>query len=183
MHGALLRLREYVESDDPLVTTAVLIAVLLAANEPFYSMFLYVFVGVTAWTALLALLPVPFYAAVPAVARRHSLAGRVLLPIVGVANVLLWLKLFGVASGVELYLFVCVLLGAVLPRTGERLKMTAALALAFIVYLAIGRRLDPMQTLSTEAYALLVATNAFSVAILIAVIGLMLSLILAARRV
>jgi len=183
MHGALLRLREYMESSDPLVTIAGVIAVLLAANEPFYSIFLRVFVGVTTWTALLALLPVPFYAVVPAVARRHSLVGRVMLPIVGVANVLLWLKLFGSASGVELYLFVCILLGAVLPRTGERLKMAAALALALIVYLAIGRRLEPVQTLSTEAYALFAAVNAFSVAILIAVIGLMLSLILAARRV
>jgi hypothetical protein len=170
-------------SSDPLVNLAGIIAILLALNEPFYSIFLNVFIGVAARPALVALLPVPFYAAVPFVARRHSLAGRIMLPIVGVANVVLWLKLFGTASGVELYLFVCVLLGAILPRAGERLTMAVALALAFIVYLAIGRNLAPVQTLSADASAMFAATNALSVAILIAMIGLMLSSMLPERKV
>ncbi len=183
MRGTLLRLREYVENSDPLVNVAATIAILLALNEPFYSIYLYVALGVAAGPAWLALLPVPFYAAVPAVARRHSLAGRAMLPIVGVANVVLWLKLFGAACGVELYLFVCVLLGATLPRPGERLKMTAVLALAFIVYLGIGRNLEPVQVLSADAYAVFTATNALAVAILIAITGLLLSSILSDRKV
>src|SRR5262249_51465063 len=102
--------------------------------------------------------------------------------IVGVANVVLWLKLFGVACGVELYLFVCVLLGTILPRPGERLKMAAVLALAFIVYLAIGHNLQPVQVLSADAYTVFAATNALSVAILSAIIGLLLSSILSERQ-
>jgi hypothetical protein len=183
MRGTLLRLREYVENSDPLANIAGTIAIILAVNEPFYSIYLYVALGVAAWPAWLALLPVPFYAAVPAVLRRHSLAGRAMLPIVGVANVVLWLKLFGVACGVELYLFVCVLLGVVLPRPGERLKMAAVLALAFIVYLGVGRSLEPVQVLSADAYAVFAASNALAVAILIAITGLLLSSILSDRKV
>ncbi len=99
------------------------VAVIVASNQPFYPVYLHAIAGSAAWPAWLTLLSTPFFVAVPAVARRHSLAGRVLLPIAGVANTVLCVKLFGVASAVELFLFPRILLGAILFRPTERTIM------------------------------------------------------------
>jgi hypothetical protein len=171
------------QNSDPLTNVAGVTALFLAVNLPFYSIFLYLVISVAAWPAWLALLPVPFYVAVPAMARRHSLAGRAMLPIVGIANVVVWLKLFGVASGVELYLLVCVLLCAILFRPGERIVMVVVLALSFIVYTTVGRNLVPMQVLSADAYTAFFIANALGVAVLILMVGLMLAALLHERQI
>jgi hypothetical protein len=101
----LARLHEYVSNPDSMAKAAGTVAVIVASNQPFYPVYLHAIAGRAAWPAWLTLLSTPFFVAVPAVARRHSLAGRVLLPIAGVANTVLCVKLFGVASAVELFLF------------------------------------------------------------------------------
>ena len=101
----LLRLREYVSNPDPMAKAAGTVAIVVAGNQPFYPLYLHAIAGIAAWPAWLTLVSTPFFVAVPAVARRHSLTGRALLPIAGVANTLLCVKLFGVASAVELFLF------------------------------------------------------------------------------
>ena len=90
---------------------------------------MYAIVGVAAWPAWLTPLSTLFFVAVPVVARRHSLAGRAILPIAGVANTVRCVKLFGIASAVELFLVPCVLLGAILFRPRERAIIMPMLSL------------------------------------------------------
>ena len=107
----LLRLREYAANPDPLANAAGTIAIVVTVNQPFYPLYLHAIAGIAAWPAWLTLVSTPLFMAVPAVARSHPLAGRALLPIAGVANTVLCVKLFGIASAVELFLLPCVLLG------------------------------------------------------------------------
>ena len=107
--------------------------------------------------------------------RRHSLAGRALLPIAGVANTVLCVKLFGVASAVELFLLPCVLLGTILFRPHERVTMALVLSLPFIFisYLGIDwNLLPPLKVFSATDYNSIVAVHAISVAALTALVGL-----------
>ena len=129
------RLQEYVESPDPQTYAAGMIAIVVAGNQPFYPLYLYAAVGGEAWPAWLTLLSTPFFAAVPWIARRHSALGRALLPLIGVANTMLSVKLFGIASGAQLFLLPCVLLGALLFRSTERAVMALVLAVTFLAYI------------------------------------------------
>ena len=77
----LLRLREYVLNPDPMAKAAGTVAVLVAGNQPFYPPYLHAIAGTAAWPAWFTLLSTPLFVAVPAVARRYSVAGRALLPV------------------------------------------------------------------------------------------------------
>src|SRR5271166_6302313 len=99
----LLRLREYAANPDPLANAAGTIAIVVTVNQPFYPLYLHAIAGIAAWPAWLTLVSTPLFMAVPAVARSHPLAGRALLPIAGVANTVLCVKLFGIASAVEVF--------------------------------------------------------------------------------
>ena len=103
-----------------------------------------------------------------------------MLPLIGTLNTVFCVKLFGAASGVELFLLPCALL-ATLFRPDERSKTVIVAALPFIAYLFVDDRLGP-PLMMTTAYARLIALNGMSVATLIALIGLMNSTMLAARQ-
>jgi hypothetical protein len=144
---------------------------------------LHAIVGAAAWPAWLTLISTPLFLAVPAVARRHSLAGRALLPIAGIANTVLCVKLFGLASAVELFLLPCVLLGTILFRPHERVTMALVLSLPFIFYLGIDWNLaPPLKVFSAAEYHSIVAVHAVSVAALIALVGLLFAAVLSERR-
>ena len=117
------RIHRYTDNPDPLAKVAATVALVVASNQPFYPLYLHAIVGKQAWPAWLTLLTTPLFLAVPAVARRHSLAGRAMLPIVGVINTVLCVKLIGLATAVELFLLPCILLAAILFRTSERNTM------------------------------------------------------------
>lgn len=172
----------YADHPDPRSALAGKIALVVASNQPFYPLYLHWIVGTAAWPAWLSLLSTPFFLAVPALARRHSFAGRALLPLAGVGNTVFCVKLFGAASGVEVFLLPCALLGTVLFRPDERLKSAIVVALPFIAYLFVDAHLGEPVMMTSE-YARLVALNGMSVAALIALIGLLCSTQLATREV
>ena len=179
----ILRLHNYAANPDPLANAAGIVAIVVAANQPFYPLYLHAIVGTAAWPAWLTLLSTPFFVAVPALARRSSLLGRVMLPIAGIANTMLCVKLFGVASGVELFLLPCVLLSAILFRPNERLTMVPALCLSFVAYLALDWNLGPpLKVFSASEYSSIVAVHATSVAALTALVGLLFATIIAERE-
>jgi hypothetical protein len=168
------RLGDYTAAPDPLVQTANKVALIVGSNLPFYPLYLHWIVGEAAWPAWLSLLSVPGFAAVPWVTRRHSLAGRILLPVVGVANTLLCVKVLGARTGVELFLLPCVLLGAILFRPAERVVALAVLALPYAAYLFVDSHLGaPMRIYADADYSAMIGLNAISVASLTALIGLM----------
>ena len=176
-------LGRYTANPDPLAKAAGTVAMVVASNQPFYPLYLYAIVGHQAWPAWFTLLTTPFFAAVPAIAKRHSLAGRVMLPITGVVNTVLCVKLVGLQTGVELFLFPCILLAAILFKPTERLIMAPVLVLPFAAYFFLDDRLGaPLQIFELSSYASIIALHAVSVASLTALIGILFASILADRH-
>jgi hypothetical protein len=178
------RVRRYADNPDPVVKVAGTVALVVASNQPFYPLYLYAIVGNKAWAACLTLLTTPLFLAVPAVATRYPLVGRAMLPVVGVLNTVLCVKLIGVSTAVELFLLPCVLLAAILFRTKERLTMISVLLIPFAAYFLVDGRLgDPLQTFDAERYTSIVALHAVSVSSLTALIGILFASILSERRI
>lgn len=166
------RFRDYADHPDPITLVGNKVALVVASNLPFYPLYLHWIVGTSAWPAWFALLTVPGFVAVPALARRHSLAGRALLPVVGVLNTVLCAKVLGVKTGVELFFLPCVLLSAILFRPGERIVALLTLAFAFASYLVFDAHLGaPLQIYSDANYGSMISLNALSVASLVALTG------------
>jgi hypothetical protein len=165
--------RGYTAHPDPLVAAGNLIAVVIAWNQPFYPLYLYFLVGEGIGVSFFTFLSTPFFLAVPAVARHHSLAGRALLPLTGMANTVMCAKLFGEASGVELFLAPCIMAAAMLFRRPERLVMLALVGLGLLAYVGLhGRYGTPYHLYSVAENARLFSLNALSAGTLVAFIGL-----------
>jgi hypothetical protein len=185
MFNALMeRVRRYTDNPDPMAKVAGTLALVVASNQPFYPLYLYAIVGKQAWPACLTLLTTPLFLAVPAVARRYSLAGRAMLPIVGAVNTVLCVKLIGLDTAVELFLLPCILLAAILFRANERMTMIPVLLVPFAAYFLFDSRLSaPLQTFDAGSYASIVALHAVSVASLTALIGFLFASILSERNI
>jgi hypothetical protein len=182
LQGLTTRWRDALAGLHPRARAAGAIALVVAINQPFYPLYLHAIAGAAATSAWLTLLSTPFFAAVPAIARRHSLLGRAMLPLAGVANTMLGVKLLGTASGVELFLLPCILLAAILFRPGERAVMAPVLLAPVAAYLGADRILGPpLHAFSAEEYRSMIALHAASVGALTAFIGLQLSSALAGR--
>ncbi len=183
LNALIERVRRSGDNPDPMAKIASTVALIVAINQPFYPLYLHAIVGKQAWPAWLTLLSTPLFLAVPALARRHSLAGRAMLPIVGVANTVLSVKLIGLNTAVELFLLPCILLAAILFRTSERLTMVPVLLVPFVAYFLVDGRLgNPLQIFDAGSYASIVALHAVSVACLTAFVGLQFASILSERR-
>ena len=170
----LAALQAYATAADPQSDIAAKVALVIVSNQPFYPLYLHAIAGSAAWPAWLTLITTPFFAAVPALARRRPCAGRILMVVTGSANTVLCVKLFGIRSGVELFLLPCALLAALLFRPGERWRSLPLLVLPFLSYLLLDRHLGPpVMKVSQAHYDALVAINATSVGALTTLIGLL----------
>jgi len=185
MFNALMeRVRRYTDHPDPMTKIAGTVAVVVALNQPFYPLYLHAIVGKQAWPSWLTLLTTPLFLAVPVVAKRYPLAGRAMLPLVGVFNTVLCVKLIGLNTAVELFLLPCILLAAILFRTSERPAMIPVLLVPFTAYFLVDGRLGaPLQAFVAESYASIVALHAVSVASLTVLIGLLFASILSERQI
>jgi hypothetical protein len=155
----------YSHADDPLAAATNFIALCVASNQPFYPLYVWRLVGDDGWVSFLTFLSTPFFLAVPAVARRSSLAGRIMLPIVGIANTILSVKAFGAASGVELFLCPCAMIAGMALRSQERVIMLAVIGMALAAFALPHDRLGaPLHLFSTEECARFLSLNAWSVA-------------------
>ena len=138
---------------------------LIVANKPFYPLWVGWVAGdgLAAWPTVATL---PAYAAIALLARRHSLTARLALPIVGAIDTLLATKLFGAASGTELFLVPCLLLAVVAFNADEEALWSRGLLVGLggvfvAARVGLGAALGPW---SGEAAAALLGLNAFSVA-------------------
>lgn len=184
LNALIERVRRYADNPDPLAKVASTVALVVASNQPFYPLYLHAIVGQLAWPAWFTLLTTPLFLAVPAVARRHPLAGRAMLPIVGTVNTVFCVKLIGLATAVELFLLPCILLAAILFRTTERKTMIPVLLVPFVAYFFLDSKLGaPLQTFDADSYGSIVALHAVSVASLTALIGFMFAAVLSERRI
>lgn len=171
------RITAYAAHDDPLTAAANWIALVVAWNQPFYPLYLGAVVGADKVApSFLTFLSTPFFLAVPAVARRHPRAGRLMLPLTGIANGILSTKAFGVGSGVEIFLVPCALIGTALFRPCERPIGMAVVALCAATYFIPDRVFgQPLAEYSAADNSGMVGLNALSAATLIVFVGLLLS--------
>ena len=177
-------LRRLWRHDDPLTSAANWIALVVAWNQPFYPLYLWTAVGTDKIApSFLTFFSTPFFLAVPAVAKRHPLAARVMLALTGVANGIVSTKAFGVGSGVEIFLLPCALIGAALFRPSERAIGLVVIALSAAAHFIPARFFgEPLAGYTAADNSAMVGLNAMSAATLIVFIGLLLSGVMAASE-
>ncbi|MFO1144509.1 MAG: hypothetical protein U1E59_19470 [Amaricoccus sp.] len=168
----LRHVRAYASSPDSRVAAGNAVALLVAANQPLYPLYV-AWVAGNGWPAVWTFLSTPLFLAVPGVAQRNSLAGRTMLPLAGIANTVLAAWALGVASGVEAFLAPCVVLAGLLFRPTERRVALALIGVALAAFLVLHDQYGtPRHPYSAEDYAALLRLNAISAGGLLAFIGL-----------
>ncbi len=164
----------YAGHGDPLAAAVNLLALSIAADQPFYPAMVGIAAGHFIPAALWTFLSTPGFAAVPALTRRSSLAGRSLLVVTGIANTLLCLALYGEESGVGLFLLPCGLIAALAFRAGERRVQLPLLGLSLALFIGLHHRIPARSgAIAPGLYDGLWSLHAGSVAMLIALIGLL----------
>lgn len=170
------RIAAYAAHDDPMVAACNLIALVVASNQPFYPLYVYWTVSDHVWATVFTFLSTPLFMAVPAVAIRYSKTGRALLPIAGMANTILSARVFGPASGVEIFLIPCVLIAATFFRASERPIAFVLIGAAFLIYLGLnGMYGTPLHIYTTSEYHAFSRLNAMSAGTLCVFVGLIAS--------
>jgi len=167
--GALTR---YLASEDPLVAASNAIAFLVACNLPLYPLTLWLATGANTVPIFLTALNTPVFLAVPLVARRDALVGRVLLIVVGTANAFISAKVLGPGTGVELFLVSCPLAAVLAFRKSERYVSWTLLALIGLAYVGLHGNLGaPVQAWAPGDDVAVTRVNAVSAALLTAFVG------------
>lgn len=162
----------YAAHPDPRAAIANTIALVIVSNQPFYPLYLHWTVGPVVSPSYVTFLSTPFFAAVPATMRRNSLLGRSLLLMAGIGNTLLCRVAFGAGSGVEVFLFPCLMLALMLFRRSERTFAVGFTAFAFAAYLLPAAWLGaPIHLYEIDEYAALQRLNFLSAASLTALIA------------
>ena len=141
------------------------VALVIVSNQPFYPLYLYWAVSPVIspryWKAaspvispaFLTFLSTPLFALVPSAMRCNSRLGRCLLLCAGIGNTLLCRFAFGNASGVEAFLFPCLMLSALLFRRDERICALGFMALSFAAYLVpVDAVMTPLHLYSPREY-------------------------------
>ena len=108
----------YAAHPGPREAVANTVALVIVSNQPFYPLYLHWAVSPVIGPSLLTFLSTPLFAMVPAVMRRSSKLGRSLMLCAGIGNTLLCRFVFGGSSGVEAFLFPCLVLAVLLAAYG-----------------------------------------------------------------
>ncbi|GGF29369.1 hypothetical protein GCM10011611_39270 [Aliidongia dinghuensis] len=170
----LAKLRAYAAHDDPLVATTNLVALVVAGNIPFYPVYYLALIGWSAWPSLLDLPAALAFFAIPWIVRHSSLLGRTALPVIGVANALICVKLLGEASGNALYLVPCVVAAALSFRANERWVMLPLVWLPVAMFLAtLGRLGEPLVPFTEAEFTAMLRLNAVSAGVFVGFLGML----------
>lgn len=162
-------MRRWAANPDPLAEAAGMLGLILAANQPFYPLYVWGVTGHWSWTACTVLWVMPVFAAVPLLARRHGLTGRLLLPLAGIANTVVMARLLGPEAGLAPFLIPCAALGAALFRRTERWAMLAVVGLSGAAWLLAEG--PPRGMFDPAGYAGLRRMNALSAIALCGLVG------------
>lgn len=176
------RLERYADDEDSLIRVSNRLALILAANQPFYPIYVWKITGALDPTLALTLVSTPFFLAAPWVAKRLPKAGRLYFPAVGAVNTFFCASIFGAASGVELFLLPCLVIAALSCRRADlpRLGGFATALIGAFLFLH-GRFAAPGYLKGREPYEALFSLNAYSAAMLSAIAAWMFSSALNAK--
>lgn len=171
------RVGAYAANDEPLAAAGNKVALVLAANGPFYPLYVIALAGSDGMPWLLmTLLAFPVFLMVPAIARRHPLLGRITLSLAGTLHTVSCTWALGEKSGTELFLIPCVALAGLLFGVGERIWMLLLAAPPFAAYFLLhGNFGEPPYRYGDDAYAALFSMNAISVGMLSIFFGIVFS--------
>ncbi len=162
----------YAAHPDPRAAIANTVALVIVSNQPFYPLYLHWAVAPVVAPSYVTFLSTPLFAAVPAAMWRSTRFGRSLLLVAGIGNTLLCRVAFGAGSGVEAFLFPCLMLALMLFRRSERAFALGFAALAFIAYLLPASVLGtPLHLYEPGEYAALQRLNFLSAASLTVLTG------------
>ena len=158
--------------DDPLASAVRAVAWLILANKPIYPLYVWWFAGSGALASTLTAASAPFWLALAWLGSRHSLVLRAGVPLLGLVDTVMATKLFGAASGTELFFVPCLLLAVVSFRLEEVWISRALIAALYLVVIAAhGRYGAPWHSWPAEQLASLLDVNALAVASLCAFVG------------
>lgn len=158
---------------DALTAASVTVAWVIVANKPFYPPTIWWLVGNGVEAAWWSVLSMPFFLAIPFIAKKSPLAARIALPVIGTVDTVFETKLFGTASGTELFFAACIMLVALSFRATEKLWQIGLTGFVFAGFLTT-RYLagDALHVWSAQDLAKLFNLNAFAMACLTAFIAL-----------
>ncbi|WP_348531808.1 hypothetical protein [Rhizobium sp. 16-449-1b] len=108
---------EELEQLEPITQATVTVAWVIVFNKPFYPVYVWSLVGSGVTASFGTLLSAPLFLAITFLARRSPFAARIALPLIGTFDTLFETKLFGSASGTELYFAACIMLVALSKHT------------------------------------------------------------------
>ena len=123
-------LSRWLASSDPRVAACNVLGFVVGNNQPFFPLYVAWLAPRAAWLSCWAIVSLPFFLAVPWATRRHRAAGKALLPVTGIANIVLCSQILGLAAGLVWLLVPCVLIAALAFRRGETRWLIAMVAFA-----------------------------------------------------
>jgi hypothetical protein len=142
------------------------LAMIIAASQPTYPLYVRVLAGGDWWLAGITSLSLFAFLAVPWAARRSRLLGATLIPIAGTGNSIIGVMLFGRASGVWAFVIPSALILALAPiRRNVLLALLLTLGASAAVLLAPG----PVGHFPAAGLASLWRLNVTSAAVLCAI--------------
>jgi len=145
---------------------------IIAVNKPIYPLYVWYFGGSGFWAASLTAVSLPLYVGLALRLRSNSKALRLGVVLLGLCDTVLAVKLFGAASGAELFFFPCLMLATLAPEAGETEASRSLVATIFLIASALhGHYGLPLHIWDATALDRLREVNIFSVASLCAFLG------------
>lgn len=158
---------------DPLTQASVTIAWVIIANKPFYPLYVWWLVGQGVGMSAVTLASVPFFLAIPFIARRSPFLARLALPLVGTLDTVFETVIFGKASATLLFLAPCMALATISFYAAEKWWQRGLACFIFVSFAVSWSVIkDPVFPWNGDQLATLLSINAFAVASLMAFIGL-----------
>lgn len=162
----------YAAHSEPRAALANTVALVIVSNQPFYPLYLYWAVSPVISPSFLTFISTPLFALVPLAMRRNSRLGRSLMLCAGIGNTLLCRFVLGASSGVEAFLFPCLMLAVLLFRRDERLYVVGFIGLGFASYLLpVDAIAGPLHLYQPQEYLALQRLNFLSAASLTVLIA------------
>lgn len=161
------RVATFAGDPDPLTEASNQLALIVASNQPFYPLYVKWVTGEASPFLALTFLSTPFFIASPWIARRFPGVGRLWFPTVGAINTFFCTAIFGIASGVELFLVPCMIIAALSCRAGERRALLVCIAMIVGTFILLHDRYGAAFFQTEPArLAALKALNGYSAVIL-----------------